>query len=337
MTSLSKVYKDREKTMSKEQSSHPAPQNEPNEPDEGWWAAVLADEPKIENLEAFSPEEDEEKPSGEEQQPGKVAVNWHKVRKVFANDEILKVKVMGHNRGGILVSGEDVNGFVPASHLIDLPADHLDEDREDYLMDYLGRKISVKIIECEPEKERIVFSERAALAEEGQRKHLLSCLKEGDIIDGIVTNITSFGGFVDLGGVEGLIHVSELSWGRVHHPSEILNVGDRIRVIVLQIAENQGKIALSLKRLGKNPWNALADAITVGDQVKAVVSSIVRYGAFARLKDGVEGLIHISSMNFPEGCKKIDDFLYEGQNVMVSILNMDVQKRRLGLKLESYE
>jgi len=160
-----------------------------------------------------------------------------------------------------------------------------------------------------------VFSGRAALAKQGTRRALLHELMEGDIIKGVVTNITKFGTFVDLGGLEGLIHVSELSWGRVNHPSEILNMGDEVQALVLSISEEKGRIALSLKQLLENPWEKLSLTFSPGDIVDAVISTIVRYGAFARLDESVEGLIHISSMNFPAGCKHIDEFLYEGQPV----------------------
>jgi small subunit ribosomal protein S1 len=203
-------------------------------------------------------------------------------------------------------------------------------------MQYVDRNVSLKIIECEPEKKRIVFSERAALAGEGQRRHLLSSLQPGDVVCGIVTNVTHFGAFVDLGGLEGLIHVSELSWGRVQRPADIVKVGDEVQTLILQVAEDKGRIALSLKRLDSNPWDVLAQNLAPGDSVPATISSIVKYGAFARLEEGVEGLIHISSMNFPNGCTHIDDFLYEGQTVNVCVLHIDPRKRRLGLKLESY-
>jgi small subunit ribosomal protein S1 len=147
--------------------------------------------------------------------------------------------------------------------------------------------------------------------------------------------VTDFGAFVDLGGLEGLIHVSELSWGRVQHPSEILCVNDEVEVQVLQVSEEEGRIALSLKRLEENPWEVLSRKLSPGDQIEAVISSIVKYGAFARLEEGVEGLIHISSMNFPKGCTHIDDFLYEGLPVNVSVIQIDPQKRRLGLRLVS--
>ena len=309
----------------------------PAEPDEGWWAAVLADEPLVDIETSPTPEfQAREEPLGKSH-PSKTAsssVNWDKVRKIFINDEIIKMNVVGHNRGGVLVAAEDIHGFVPASHLIDIPSDISDDDREQYLTSYLDRKISLKVIECDSTKERIVFSERAAQAEEGQRKHLLETLNEGDVVSGTVTNVTSFGAFVDLGGLEGLIHVSELSWGRVNDPADLIHVNDEVETVVLQVSENQCRIALSLKRLEDNPWISLAERLAPGDTVDATITSIVKYGAFARLAEGVEGLIHISSMNFPSGCKHIGGFLEKGQPVKVCVLNIDAEKRRLGLKLE---
>jgi len=312
----------------------------PLEPDEGWWAAVLADEPYVEELgDPVNPVElpyttglDEERIENPQQDP---LVDWDKIERIFDRDEIVSLTVVGHNRGGILVSGEDMHGFVPASHLVDLPSELSDDSREIYLSDYLNREVELKVIECEKNKERVVFSERAALAKEGQRKKLLNSLKEGDVIDGIVTNVTAFGAFVDLGGLEGLIHISELSWGRVTHPSEVLSVGDEIQTMVLQVAEEEGKIALSLKRLQENPWELLDATRSPGDLLEATISCIVKYGAFAKIDGGVEGLIHISSMDLPEDCKHIDDFLYEGQCVLVKIISIDADKRRLGLQLES--
>jgi small subunit ribosomal protein S1 len=317
----------------------------PFEHDEGWWDAVLADEPMIDMEVKVTPAMD----SGEidllvdpdEQMEGQKktsssSVNWVKIRKLFTNDEIIKMNVVGYNRGGILVAVEDVHGFVPASHLIDIPSDISDDDREPYLMSYLDRQISLKVIECDSDNERIVFSERAAQAKEGQRKQILKTLKNGDVVCGKVTNVTSFGAFVDLGGLEGLIHVSELSWGRVSEPSEVIRVDDNVESMVLEVSEDKCRIALSLKRLKENPWISIAEKISPGDVVDATITSIVKYGAFACLPEGIEGLIHISSMNFPHGCKHIDEFLYEGQPVRVCVLNFDANKRRLGLELEEF-
>lgn len=307
------------------------------EPDEGWWAAVLADEPYLEEdvLPIETLQIDDVDIGDHETSQKPPSVNWGKVEKIFTNDEIVELSVVGHNRGGVLVEGDEIHGFVPVSHLVDLPPNTSEDEREEYLFNYLDRKISLKVIECEPEKDRVVFSERAALAKEGQRNYLLNNLVVGDVVSGVVTNVTAFGAFVDLGGLEGLIHISELSWGRVKHPSEILNVNDDIETMVLQVSEEEGRIALSLKRLKKNPWEVMAAVLTPDDLIEARISSIVKYGAFAEIECGVEGLIHISSIDIPEDCKHIDDFLYEGQRVLVRVLSIDPEKRRLGLQLES--
>ena len=307
-------------------------------PDEGWWAAVLADEPLIEEqVPSLGPvlKSAKEKPE-DKRLPSDQLINWTEAEKIFTSDEIISMAVVGYNRGGLLVSNEFMHGFVPASHLVEFPSACAEKDKEQYFIRYGNRKIAVKIIEYDPKKERIVYSERAALAKEGQRLHLLHNLYEGDIVSGIVTNITDFGAFVDLGGVEGLIHVSELSWGRVQHPSDILKVDEEIKTIVLQVDEEKGRIALSLKQLEVNPWEDLKHKVAPGDVVDARITTIVKYGAFARLTEGVEGLIHISSIKFPDDCHYIEAFLSEGQPVKVSILNIDIEKRRLGLKLENY-
>jgi small subunit ribosomal protein S1 len=306
------------------------------EPDEAWWKAILADEPlMIEDSRSERPEDipnffiDEE--ICEEKGSG---INWSKIKHTFAIDEIISMRVTGYNRGGLLLEKDDIAGFVPASHLIDLPPNITTAEREDYFVSYLDKEISVKVIECDPQKERVVFSERAALAKAGQRKHLLHQIQEGDVICGVVTNLTSFGAFVDLGGLEGLIHVSELSWGRVKDPSDILHINQEITAEVLDVSEQEGKIALSLKRLQDNPWEHLSEKLSPGTVIEADVSCIEKYGAFVRLEEGIEGLIHISSIRFPEGCDSIEDLLCCGQRVRVSVLNIDPEKRRLGLKLE---
>lgn len=307
----------------------------PEDPDETWWATVLADEPLIEEQpQRVSPPSEDVHDLSEVNETDS-SVNWEIVKALFKNDEIISLEAVSFNRGGVLVEGVDVHGFVPASHLIEIPTNITDDEREPYLSGYLNRVISLKVIEYDQEKERIVFSERAALAGAGQRKVLLASLAEGDVVSGFVTNVTSFGVFVDLGGLEGLLHVSELSWGRVQHPSMLLKVGDQVETMVIEILEDQGRIALSLKRLQKNPWDELSRELTPGDTVDATITSIVKYGAFARLEEGIEGLIHVSLINLPEDCRRIDDFLYEGQPVKVGIISIDSQKRRLGLRLES--
>lgn len=298
----------------------------PELPDESWWAAVLSDEESY----ATPRKESNSKTTA---QSAVTTVDWPFVQRVFDKDEIVCLKVHGFNRGGLLVQGNGVQGFVPVSHLIDMPTTATDDERRSILASYVDREINLKVIECEQSQERIVLSERAALAGEGKRRVIFEALEEGSILTGRVTNITDFGVFIDLGGVEGLIHVSELSWGRVHHPSDILSVDDEVRVMVLQVSEENARIALSLKRMTPNPWESLVQRFNPGDVVPAKITSITRFGAFARLEEGVEGLIHLSSIKLPTDCDQLTDFFDVGQDVVVRILHIEIERRRLGLGL----
>ncbi len=302
----------------------------PEELDEGWWSAVLSDEESI-----AAP--GREKASNTTAQPAVTVVDWDLVQDLYDRDEIISLKVQGFNRGGVLVQGEGIQGFVPISHLIDMPNGGGEENRRTILAGYVNKTIDLKVIECDPTQERIVLSERAALAGEGQRRVLFETLREGSVLKGRVTNVTDFGAFVDLGGVEGLVHVSEMSWGRVQHPSELLEINDEVRVLVLQVNEEVSRIALSLKRLNPNPWESLANRYQPGDIVSARITSLTRFGAFARLEEGVEGLIHVSSMKMPPNCRSVDRFLTIGQAVNVRILHIDIERRRLGLGLVTVE
>ena len=297
--------------------------------DEGWWASVLADE------EAYAAPQKSASPKVV--QSGLITVDWKQVQTLYENDEVVSLQVYGYNRGGVLVQGEGIQGFVPVSHLVDMPCNAGEEERRQILNDYVSRTLELKVIECEPAQERIVLSERAALAGQGRRRQLFNTLKPGEIVHGTVTNVTDFGVFVDLGGLEGLIHVSELSWGRVSHPSLILKVDQPIDALVLMISEENGRVALSLKRLQSNPWEVLISNYQAGDVVDATVTAIMRYGAFARLTEGVEGLIHISTIHMPPGQKDLEGYLTKGQTVQVRILHIDAERRRLGLGLVSVE
>ncbi len=307
---------------------HTKAKSEPDIPqlDEGWWTSVLSDE---ESLKSDLGESESKLvlPSSP------LLVDWDQVTLLYERDEIIDLFVQGFNRGGLLVQGDDVQGFVPLSHLIDSPNSMTEEERRIFLSDYVGKTLKLKVIECEPDQERIVLSERAALAGEGCRKALFQSLKTGSIADGIVTNVTEFGVFVDLGGVEGLIHVSELSWGRVQHPGEVLTLGQPVKVLVLQVSEESARIALSLKRLYRNPWETLAAQYQPGDIVTASVTAITRFGVFARLNEGIEGLIHISSIPTQNGQKNINQMFSTGELITVKILHIDVERRRLGLGL----
>lgn len=313
----------------KSKNSKPMP-----EIDDGWWASVLAEENRYSaspsRLAGNKPEGGEEakQESGEK----KPAVNWTHVKDLYLSDKIVKLMVTGHNRGGLLVEGDGLYGFVPFSHLIEM-AGRTEVDRDNDLEVYVGRSLKLKVIECVPEDGRVVFSERAAQAEPGKRAELFHSLHSGQNVKGVVTNITDFGVFVDLGGVEGLIHISELSWGRVTHPSQFVELGETIDVQVLDLAPERCRVALSLKRLLANPWSTAETDFPMESIQPATITSVLSYGAFARLDEfGVEGLIHISEIPEAEGMP-LKELLHEGQSVQVRILHLDAPHQRMGFSM----
>jgi small subunit ribosomal protein S1 len=294
--------------------------------DEGWWNAILAEEERQAAPHPPHPQKEEEK--------NKPCVDWERAGQIHSQDQIVSLAVAGYNRGGLLVEGEGLAGFVPCSHLMDLPNQADAGLRDDCLSAYIGRNLSLKIIECVPGEGRMVFSERAARAEAGKRTALFGSLQTGQHATGEVTNVTDFGVFVDLGGVEGLIHISELSWGRVTHPGQILVVGQRVEVLIMEVSAERCRVALSLKRLHTNPWENAGERYPVDSVIPAVVTALVPYGAFARLEEGLEGLIHVSEIPLPPNAE-VRDILTPGQTVSVRILQIDAVRQRLGLSLRS--
>lgn len=258
--------------------------------------------------------------------------DWKTIERIMDNDETLDLKVIGYNRGGLLIEWHSLRGFVPASQLVDFPQIEQDWERRDRLVEHVGLTISLRVIELDREKNRLILSERAAQVEAGTREHILEHLQPNDVIIGRVTNLCNFGAFVDLGGVEGLIHISELSWGRVGHPNDVLTSGETIEVFVLDVDPDEARVALSVKRLHPDPWATVETRYTVDEVVEGVITNVVDFGAFACIEEGLEGLIHFSEL--AEG-----HFLHprnvvsEGDTVRARILSIDGKARRLGLSL----
>ena len=315
-------------------------QNAMPEIDEGWWESVLAEEKQFSTARAPTVAV-KPKPmlQGHVAKPESASVhapstNWETARKLYADDNIIELHVTGHNHGGLLVEAHGLAGFVPFSHLVDLAGREVESDRDDCLHAYTGRTIKVKMIECVPEDGRMVFSERAALTPPGKRTELFHSLQVGEQVTGKITNITDFGVFVDLGGVEGLIHLSELSWGRVLHPKQLVQVGEEITVQVLDISVERSRVALSLKRLISNPWERAESEFPAGRILPATITSVLSYGAFARLEAGVEGLVHASEMPLQDN-QSPRTVLTEGQQVQVRVLHVDPTHQRLGLSMKT--
>jgi len=311
--------------------------SEPPEIDEAWWTALLAEEEKYNHAGSngtIKTDEFTDQVSHRFKKSIKTGeIDWDMVRDLFESDRVITLEITGFNRGGLLVAGTGLHGFVPISHLLDINCLTDENEKETILASYVGRTVAFKVIECDPERGRVVFSQRAALAESGKRNMLFSEIFPGKRVCGIVTNITEFGVFVDLGGVEGLIHVSELSWGRVRHPTEITKVGETVQAYVIQVDQERSRIALSLKRLIPNPWETAEERYQPGQVVDAVITSIVPFGAFARLEEGLDGLIHSSEIIDTGTQEDSDEGLFEGQTVQVRILNVNAAKQRLGLSL----
>lgn len=307
--------------------------------DEGYWAALLREGEFAEPV-AATPDEDETVEAEPADSTPKQQVepvqqsDWEEVHRIMKSDEIIELSAIGYNRGGLLVEWRSLRGFVPASQLLDFPSTTNDFTRKKMLSARVGEPLTLRVIELSEEQNRLILSERAARAQPGERADILVRLRPGDFIDGVVTNLCEFGAFVDLGGLEGLIHISELSWGRVGHPAEILQRGQSVRAYVLDVNKEAGRIALSLKRLHPDPWETVQQRYQVGEMVDGVITNVVDFGAFARIEDGLEGLIHVSEL--AEG-----HFLHprnvvqEGQQVTARILSIDGHARRLGLSLRA--
>jgi small subunit ribosomal protein S1 len=313
----------------------------PPEIDESWWTALLADEDKYNQVgskEQVKTEGSREHIRDSIKKAGKTSeIDWQMVQDIFEKDQVITLDITGFNRGGLLVGGSGLHGFVPISHLLEINCLTDDNEKEMILSSYVGRTVAFKVIECDPERGRVVFSERAALSESGRRNLLFSEIYPEKKVCGLVTNITEFGVFVDLGGVEGLIHVSELSWGRVRHPTEVVNVGEMVQAYVLQVDQDRARIALSMKRLIPNPWESAEQRYHPGQVVSAVITSIVPFGAFARLEEGLDGLIHSSEIASENQQDDSSEGLYEGQVVQVRIINVNAPRQRLGLSLNLAE
>jgi len=260
--------------------------------------------------------------------------DWRRAEKLLEEGEVFEGTVAGHNKGGLLVYFGQIRGFVPASQLGGLSRRSGHEERLGMLSKMEGQQLLLKVIEVDRQRRRLILSERAASREwRDQRKdELLEQLQEGDIRSGKVRNLCEFGAFVDLGGADGLIHISELSWQRVKHARDVLTVGEEVEVYVLRVDRDRKRIGLSLKRLQPDPWHVAEEKYEVGQIVKGTITNIVDFGAFARIEDGIEGLIHVTELS--DGDFAPRDLVREGEELYVKILSMDGDRQRMGLSLK---
>ena len=316
--------------MNREHSSIVSPVKK----DDAYWSALFLQE----ELHVHPPQIVKEKWLTDNSPPAsngsiiKTSDTWQLAAEAMNRDRTLSLQVSDYNKGGLLVSWHDLQGFVPASQLVDFPLLHVARERLRVLSSLKGKILTLKIIEVNPAKNRLVLSERTAQVKAAQRINVLNRIRKGETILGQVTNLTDFGAFVDLGGVEGLIHVSELSWSRVTHPSHILQSGQEIYVLVLKVDRERERIALSYKQLKRDPWQTAAERYKPDDIVTGIVSSVVSFGAFVLLEEELEGLVHITEL--AEG-----SFLHprnvvrQGDQVTARVLEVNGMKKRLALTL----
>ncbi len=308
--------------------------------DDGYWQSLLQD---IELTEARVPrpriEEFTASSDGAAASPNLLDSAWQWAKDIFTRDESVEGIVMNFNRGGLLVrvacpNGGDLPGFVPASHMVGLTRWVTDQDRVGQLGGRIGEQLRLKVIELNREQNRFILSERLAMGRQKDGERLLQTIKIGDTIKGKVNHLTEFGAFVDLGGIDGLIHVSEISWERVNHPKDMLRLGQEVQVQVVSIDAPKRRIQLSVKRLRADPWIAAAQKYQVGQVIEGVITNVTDFGAFAKVDDGLEGLIHATEL--AEG-----DFLHprsvvrEGERVQARIVSIDSVRHRLALTLRS--
>ncbi|GAB1405577.1 30S ribosomal protein S1 [Lentimicrobium sp.] len=254
--------------------------------------------------------------------------SWERVNQAFEKEEIINGYVKCRTKGGLIVDVFGIEAFLPGSQIDVKPI-------RDYDI-YVDKVMEFKVVKINQEYKNVVVSHKALIEDEleQQKAEIISKLEKGQILEGTVKNITSYGVFVDLGGVDGLVHITDLSWGRINHPEEIVQLDEKINVVILDFDENKKRIALGLKQLTPHPWDSLAESVQVGDQVKGRVVVIADYGAFIEIAPGVEGLIHVSEMSWSQHLRTAQDFLKVGDEVEAIILTLDREERKMSLGIK---
>ena len=257
-------------------------------------------------------------------------VGWEKIAEAGGEGGIIEGKIISKVKGGLMVD-VGVQAFLPASQVDVRPGGNLDK--------YIGMTSKFKVLKMNRKRGNVVLSRRVILEEERgmMKEQTLARLAEGEVMEGIVKNITEYGAFVDLGGLDGLLHVTDMSWGRVGHPSELIKVGDAINVMVLKYDRAKGKISLGLKQTMPDPWLSVEQKYSVGDRVRGNVVSLAEYGAFIALEEGVEGLVHVSEMSWTRRVRHPSEILKVGEEVEAVVLGVDMGNRRISLGIKQTE
>ena len=261
--------------------------------------------------------------------------DWREAERLQETAEVFESQVIGHNRGGVICRVGKVRGFVPASQLVSKPEVPPDTDEENRWASLVGENLWLKVVEMDRKRNRLILSERLASRERrrGRKDELMGELKKGDVRKGRISSLAKFGAFVDLGGADGLIHLSELSWSRVNHPSEVVTPGQIVEVYVLNVDRDRKRIGLSLRRLNPEPWSVVHEKYAVGQIVDGVITKLANFGAFARVDGAIEGLIHISELA-NHRVTHPREVVKEGEELKLRIVRIDPARKRMGLSLK---
>ena len=275
--------------------------------------------------------ESQEDPNGQlilSHKKARILKSWERVNNAHDNDEIINGYVKCRTKGGLIVDVFGIEAFLPGSQIDVKPI-------RDYDI-YVDKTMEFKVVKINHEYKNVVVSHKALIEDEleHQKAEIISKLEKGQVLEGTVKNITSYGVFIDLGGVDGLIHITDLSWGRINHPEEIVELDQKIKVVILDFDDNKKRIALGLKQLTPHPWDALDEKLAVGDKVKGKVVVIADYGAFIEIAAGVEGLIHVSEMSWSQHLRTAQDFLKVGDKIEAQILTLDREDRKMSLGMK---
>ena len=253
---------------------------------------------------------------------------WENIISAHENDEILEGYVKTRTKGGLVVDVMGMDAFLPGSQIDIKPI-------RDYDV-YVGQTMQFKVVKINQLFKNVVISHKVLIEDdiEAQKSDILAKLEKGQVLEGVVKNMTSFGVFIDLGGVDGLLHITDISWGRINHPEEVLKLDDKINVVVLDFDDDKKRISLGLKQLQSHPWDNLAETIDVGAKVKGKIVTVADYGAFLEIDNGIEGLIHVSEMSWSQHLRNPQDFMKVGDEVEAVVLTLDKEERKMSLGIK---
>lgn len=275
--------------------------------------------------------ENQEDPNGQlvlSRRKAKILTAWDNIQKALDTDIIVEGIVKRRTKGGLIVDIYGVEAFLPGSQIDVKPIRDFDI--------YVGKKMEVKVIKINYTNDNVVVSHKVLIEKdlEAQKALILNNLEKGQVLEGVIKNMTNFGVFIDLGGVDGLLHITDISWGRVNHPDEVLKLDQKVNIVVLDFDDDKRRISLGMKQLSAHPWESLAEEIQVGSKVKGKIVNVADYGAFLEVVPGVEGLIHVSEMSWSSHLRSAQDFLKVGEEVECVVLNVDKDERKLSLGMK---